>query len=96
MKPKVDMQIEFNPYGTDERWHGVITAVHNESTVNAIVMNGDDVTIEKPDIHFCGPEEPCEVSMCKALGKVKKKEKGKPNVAEVQASIEQEVGDDGE
>ena len=90
MKPKVGMPVEFNPHGTDERWYGEITAVHSESTVDALLLNGDDYGVEKPDIHFCAPGEACEVSMCKALSDNNgKKPKGKPTVDEIELFIDE-------
>lgn len=90
MKPKVGMAVAFNPHGTDERWYGEITAVHNDSTVNAKFITEDEQEIDKPDIHFCAPGEACEVSMCQALPKT---QKGKPTVDEI-IDVAQEAVED--
>lgn len=72
MTPKVGQAVQFNPDGTDRRWHGEITAVHSESTVSAKFTDEDGQEIEKPDIHFCASGEACEVSMCEAASKKSK------------------------
>ena len=89
-KPVIGQAIEFNPDGTDKRLAGKIIAVHSANTVSAEVIDDDGVTLRKPDIHFCAPNEPCEVSMCKAVlvksdskaGKPKKTS-GKPTVNDI-------------
>lgn len=93
MKPEIGMHVVFNPDGTDRRWHGEITAVHNDSTVSASFIDEDDNTIEKPDIHFCAPDEACEVSMCEAV-KRKKKQTGKPTVDEIKKTEKGKSNDD--